>query len=181
MNRLSCGLLGAALLLSGLALADASIVVDGNLADWPSPGFTFSDAQAEQPRPFCDIAQVRVTNDNTSASDGNLYIGVSFFSDFNPNLGSNDIDVWVYLDIDGDGQIGGTLDRWIELTDRGPAGGVFLCPTCRRRNCMRIAWSGNSPNARSFFTRMAMNIGCGTTRIIRPARSKVSTRRLSWS
>ncbi len=120
MWRKSLGLLVGSWLVAlcaGPAWADATIDVDGDLADWPADAFTFLDNAGDFPPPWMDIEQVWVTDDNTSGDDGNLYVAVDFTSRFRENVGSNDNDVFVYLDIDGDGVIGGPLDRIIELTE----------------------------------------------------------------
>ena len=110
------GLLLAALLCQP-ALADTTITVDGDPADWPADGFTFEDQEGDLPPPWADIIDVQITDDNASGSDGFLYVGIEFASHFRDPLGSNDVDIYLYLDIDGDGIIGGPDDRIIELTE----------------------------------------------------------------
>jgi hypothetical protein len=101
---------------AGLARADANIVVDGHFNDWPSDAWSFLDAAGDNPSPFADLERVMVTDNNTQGSNGNLFVALDFTERFQFNVGSNDIDVFLYLDIDGDGQIGGPLDRVLELT-----------------------------------------------------------------
>lgn len=120
MWRKSLGLVvGSWLVLvcTGSAWADATIDVDGDLSDWPADAFTFLDNAGDFPPPWTDIEQVWVTDDNSSGDDGNLYVALDFTSRFRDHIGSNDVDLYVYLDVDGDGSIGGPLDRIIELTE----------------------------------------------------------------
>jgi hypothetical protein len=107
----------APLCLATTARADATITVDGNLSDWPSPVFTFQDNSTDLLFPWRDIQQVWVTNDNDSGSNGNLYVALEFRSNFQERVFGVDIDVYVHLDLDGDGQLGGPYDRTIEATD----------------------------------------------------------------
>ena len=99
------------------ALADTSVTVDGSLSDWPSDAFSYLDGEADPPQYWLNIEQVLVTNDNSSGSDGNLYVAVLFAGEFIPNRGNNDTDIVIALDIDGDGVIGGPNDRIVELTE----------------------------------------------------------------
>ncbi|MBW1807867.1 MAG: hypothetical protein JRJ87_06695 [Deltaproteobacteria bacterium] len=103
--------------LSANVLADATIDVDGDLSDWPADAFTFYDENQDMPFFWRDILQIQMTNDNTSGSDGNLYLAIEFRGRFRENFGGIDIDIYINLDIDGDGQIGGPNDRVIELTE----------------------------------------------------------------
>ena len=103
-------------LLALPARADTTITVDGDLSDWPEEGFYFLDPQGDT-LPWRDIVEIRATDDNSSGSDGNLYLAFEFRSNFRPSVFGIDIDVYVSLDIDGDGQIGGPLDRVIEVTE----------------------------------------------------------------
>ncbi|HSA23284.1 MAG TPA: hypothetical protein P5076_17635, partial [Myxococcota bacterium] len=98
--------------------ADANIVVDGSFGDWPADCWGFQDVGGDNPPPYADIQELRLTNNNASGSDGNLFVGVDFFNTFNYNIGNHDVDVWLYLDIDGDGRTDGAADRAIELTEQ---------------------------------------------------------------
>ncbi len=109
------------LCLSSNLWADADISVDGDPSDWPSDVFTFYDEGKDMPPPYADIVAVSITNDNTSGDLGNLYLGIEYLSDFRENVGGNDVDVFIRLDIDGDGSTDGPLDRVIEVT----SGDVF--------------------------------------------------------
>lgn len=100
-----------------MAWADATITVNGNLSDWPANAFTFYDVGSDMPPPYADIVRVRATNDNTAGSNGNLFLAIEFLVNFRPNVGGNDVDVYVYLDLDGDGVIGGPFDRVLEVTE----------------------------------------------------------------
>ncbi len=100
------------------AVADANIVVDGNFGDWPEDAWGYEDSGGDNPPPYADVQSIQMTNNNTSDSNGYLFIAVDFFNDFRYNIGAHDVDVWLYLDIDGDGQFGGPLDRAIELTEQ---------------------------------------------------------------
>ncbi len=97
--------------------ADATITVDGDLSDWPVDAFGFLDQSSDMPPPWADITQLWVTDDNSSGDDGYLYLAIEFISKFRPTIGGNDVDIYIYLDIDGDGQISGTEDRVIEITE----------------------------------------------------------------
>ena len=97
--------------------ADATITVDGDMSDWPADAFGFLDQSGDMPPPWADITQLWVTDDNSSGDDGYLYLGIEFISSFRPTIGGNDIDIYIYLDIDGDGQISGPEDRVIEITE----------------------------------------------------------------
>ena len=50
-----------------------------------------------------------------------------------------------------------------------------------RRSSMPTAWSSSSGSGQSSSTRTATSTGCGTTRAIRRARCRASTRRPNWS
>ena len=111
------GALALAVSATSTALADTTVTVDGSLSDWPTDGFSYLDGDADPPQYWLNIEQILVTNDNTSGSDGNLYVAVVFEGEFIPRRGSNDTDVIIALDIDGDGVIGGPNDRIVELTE----------------------------------------------------------------
>ncbi|HUU03686.1 MAG TPA: C25 family cysteine peptidase [Myxococcota bacterium] len=105
-----------AFLAGGPALADTTITVDGDLSDWPADAFDFLDPTGDT-LPWRDIEHVWATDDNSSGSDGNLYLAIQFRSNFRPGMMGIDIDVYIYLDVDGDGQISGPADRVIEATE----------------------------------------------------------------
>jgi hypothetical protein len=102
--------------LVGSASADATITIDGDLSEWPADAFGFTDSQGDMPPPYADILQIMATNDNTADDNGYLYLGIEFYGDFRPNVGQNDVDVFIYLDINGDGDTDDPEDRIIEVT-----------------------------------------------------------------
>ncbi len=107
--------LGSSLATS--ALAQTTIEVDGDPSDWDDVEFTFLDYDNDPPQFWLDIQQIWVADDNTTGDDGNLYLGIEFAGNFRPNVGRHDTDVYIYLDVDGDGVIGGPNDIIIEATE----------------------------------------------------------------
>ncbi len=107
----------ATLLLPSLAIADATPDIDGDLSDWPADPFTFQDESGDLLFAWRDIEQIWVTDDNSSGSDGNLYLALDFRGSFRESVFGVDIDVFIYLDVDGDGEISGPDDRIIEATE----------------------------------------------------------------
>ncbi|MBN2494507.1 MAG: hypothetical protein JXR96_07960 [Deltaproteobacteria bacterium] len=106
--------LGLLLALAPAARADATITIDGDLGDWPADAFSFLDHSSDLSFPWRDIEQVWATDDNSSGSDGMLYLALEFRSDFRLRVLGVDIDVFIYLDTDGDG----VADLEIEATER---------------------------------------------------------------
>ena len=103
-------------LFAGPVWADATITVDGDLGDWPSDAFGYYDPQGDMPPPYADILEIMVTNDNTADDNGYLYLGIEFYDDFRPTVGSKDVNVFFYLDVNGDGDTNDPEDRIIEVT-----------------------------------------------------------------
>ena len=103
--------------MASSALAQTTIDVDGDPSDWEDVEFTFLDYDNDPPQYWLDVQQIWVADDNVADDDGNLYLGIEFAGDFRPNVGRHDIDVYIYLDVDGDGAIGGPNDIIIEATE----------------------------------------------------------------
>mgnify|MGYP000850532715 CR=1 FL=1 len=106
--------------------SDFTPVINGNPSEWPmdpTTGFMFEDsADLLWLLAHRDIVQVWATNDNTSGSNGNLYLLIETAGDFVNNYWGIDIDFTLRLDTNGDG----VADRTMELTEGArAAGGQF--------------------------------------------------------